>query len=92
VITLLFILRKDKVYKASQGWIYFLLRMLIASIVLILLIGYFGKEVDYLRQISEFSRFLYIIKIVLIGMVGYFLSLWILGIRIKDFSNKDVFD
>jgi len=92
VITLLFILRKDKVYKASKGWIYFLLRMLIASIVLILLIGYFGKEVDYLRQISEFSRFLYIIKIVLIGMVGYFLSLWILGIRIKDFSNKDVFD
>ncbi len=92
VITLLFILRKDKVYKASQGWIYFLLRMLIASIVLILLIGYFGKEVDYLRQISEFSRFLYIIKIVLIGMIGYFLSLWILGIRIKDFSNKDVFD
>ncbi len=92
VITLLFILRKDRVYKASQGWIYFLLRMLIASIVLILLIGYFGKEVDYLRQISEFSRFLYIIKIVLIGMVGYFLSLWILGIRIKDFSNKDVFD
>jgi putative peptidoglycan lipid II flippase len=92
VITLLFILRKDKVYKASQGWIYFLLRMLIASIVLIVLIGYFGKEVDYLRQISEFSRFLYIIKIVLIGMVGYFLSLWILGIRIKDFSNKDVFD
>jgi len=92
VITLLFILRKDKVYKASQGWIYFLLRMLIASIVLIVLIGYFGKEADYLRQISEFSRFLYIIKIVLIGMVGYFLSLWILGIRIKDFSNKDVFD
>ncbi|HJM15292.1 MAG TPA: murein biosynthesis integral membrane protein MurJ, partial [SAR86 cluster bacterium] len=92
VITLLFILRKDRVYKASQGWIYFLLRMLIASIVLIVLIGYFGKEVDYLRQISEFSRFLYIIKIVLIGMVGYFLSLWILGIRIKDFSNKDVFD
>ena len=92
VITLLFILHKDKVYKASKGWIYFLLRMLIASIVLILLIGYFGQDVDYLRQISEFSRFLYIFKIVLIGMVGYFLSLWVLGIRIKDFSNKDVFD
>ena len=66
--------------------------MLIASIVLIFLIGYFGQDVDYLRQISEFSRFLYIFKIVLIGMFGYFLSLWILGIRIKDFSNKDVFD
>jgi len=92
VITLLFILRKDKVYKTSKGWVYFLFRMLIASIVLILLIGFFAQEVDYLRQISEFSRFLYIIKIVLIGMVGYFLSLWILGIRIKDFSNKDVFD
>ena len=92
VITLLFILHKDKVYKASKGWIYFLLRVLIASIVLILLIGYFGQDVDYLRQISEFSRFLYIFKIVLIGMVGYFSSLWILGIRIKDFSNKDVFE
>ena len=92
MITLLFILRKDKVYEISPGWIYFLFRMLIASIVLMLLIGFFSQEVDYLRQISEFSRFLYIIKIVLIGMVGYFLSLWILGIRIKDFSNKDVFD
>ena len=92
VITLLFILHKDKVYKASKGWIYFSLRMLIASLVLILLIGYFGQDVDYLRQISEFNRFLYIFKIVLIGMFGYFLSLWILGIRIKDFSNKDVFD
>ena len=92
VITLLFILHKDKVYKASQGWVYFLFKMLMASIVLILLIGYFGQEVDYLRQISEFSRFLYIFKIVLIGMVGYFLSLWILGIRIRDFSNKDVFN
>ena len=92
VVTLLFILRKDKVYKISPGWIYFSFRMLIASIVLILLISFFAQEVDYLRQISEFSRFLYIIKIVLIGMVGYFLSLWILGIRIKDFSNKDVFD
>ena len=56
------------------------------------LLYYFGKEVDYLRQIGEFSRFLYIIKIILIGMFGYFLSLWILGLRIKDFSSKDVFD
>jgi len=60
--------------------------------VLIFLINFFEQEVGYLRKISEFSRFIYIIKIVSIGMFGYFLSLWILGLRIKDFSNKDVFD
>ncbi len=92
VITLLILLYKDKVYKYSKGWIYFLFRMLIASLVLILLINFFSQEVEYLRQISEFSRFIYIFKIVLIGMVGYFLSLWILGLRIKDFSNTDVFN
>ena len=92
VITLLILLYKDKVYKSSKGWIYFLFRMLIASLVLILLINFFSQEVEYLRQISEFSRFVYIFKIVLIGMVGYFLSLWILGLRIKDFSNTDVFN
>ena len=92
VITLLILLYKDKVYKSSKGWIYFLFRMLIASSVLILLINFFSQEVEYLRQISEFSRFVYIFKIVLIGMVGYFLSLWILGLRIKDFSNTDVFN
>ena len=92
VVTLLFILYKDKVYNASKGWIVFLFKMSLASLVLISLLYYFGKEVDYLRQIGEFSRFLYIIKIILIGMFGYFLSLWILGLRIKDFSSKDVFD
>tara|TARA_Y100000746_G_C15440343_1_gene422543 strand:- start:865 stop:1725 length:861 start_codon:yes stop_codon:yes gene_type:complete len=92
VITLLFILYKDNVYDASKGWIVFLLRMSIASFVLIFLINFFEQEVGYLRKISEFSRFIYIIKIVSIGMFGYFLSLWILGLRIKDFSNKDVFD
>jgi putative peptidoglycan lipid II flippase len=51
-----------------------------------------GLFLDYLRELSGFSRFLYIIKIVLIGMAGYFLSLWILGLRVKDFSSKDVFD
>ena len=92
VVTLLFILYKDNVYNASKGWIVFLFKMSLASLVLISLLYYFGKEVDYLRQIGEFSRFLYIIKIILIGMFGYFLSLWILGLRIKDFSSKDVFD
>ncbi len=92
VITLLFILYKDNVYDASKGWIVFLLRLSIASFVLIFLINFFEQEVGYLRKISEFSRFIYIIKIVSIGMFGYFLSLWILGLRIKDFSNKDVFD
>ena len=92
VVTLLFILYKDNVYNASKGWIVFLFKMSLASLVLISLLYYFGKEVDYLRQIGEFSRFLYIIKIILIGMFGYFLSLWILGLRIKDFSSKDVFN
>ena len=92
VVTLLFILYKDNVYNASKGWIVFLFKTSLASLVLILLLYYFGKEVDYLRQIGEFSRFLYIIKIILIGMFGYFLSLWILGLRIKDFSSKDVFN
>ncbi len=92
VVTLLFILYQDNVYKASNGWIVFLLKMLLASLVLIFLLYYFGKEVDYLRQISEFGRFFFIIKIISIGMFGYFLSLWILGLRIKDFSNKDVFN
>ena len=92
VVTLLFILYKDNVYNASKGWIVFLFKMSLASLVLISLLYYFGKEVDNLRQIGEFSRFLYIIKIILIGMFGYFLSLWILGLRIKDFSSKDVFN
>ena len=92
VVTLLFILYKDNVYNASKGWIVFLFKTSLASLVLILLLYYFGKEVDYLRQIGEFSRFLYIIKIILIGIFGYFLSLWILGLRIKDFSSKDVFN
>ncbi len=92
VIVLLILLYKDNVYIASKGWIFFLSRLLIASSVLVLLINFFAQEVDYLRQISEFSRFIYIFKIVLIGMVGYFLSLWLLGLRIKEFSNTDVFN
>ncbi len=92
VITLLIILWKKEIYKASSGWINFFFKLCIATFVLASIIIYFGEETNNLRQITEFGRFIYIIKIVFIGMAGYFITLWFLGLRAKDFSNKDVFD
>jgi putative peptidoglycan lipid II flippase len=86
-MTLLFLLKREKIYEPSKGWIVFWIRLSFASIVLILFLVYFNKEVSDLREFTNFGRIVYLLKMVILGIGLYLLALRLSGLRIKDFIN-----
>lgn len=87
VLTLLFLLRKEKVYTPSSGWLIFWLRLAFASAILIAFILSFGEAVSTLREFTALAQLIYILKMVTISIALYFLALRLTGMKVKDFLN-----
>ena len=87
VLTLLFLLRKEKVYTPSSGWLIFWARLAFASAILIAFILSFGEAVSTLREFTAIAQLLYILKMVIISIALYFLALRLTGMKVKDFLN-----
>jgi putative peptidoglycan lipid II flippase len=87
VLTLLFLLRKEKVYAPSSGWLIFWSRLAFASAILIAFILSFGEAVSTLREFTATAQLLYILKMVTISIALYFLALRLTGMKVKDFLN-----
>ena len=87
VLTLLFLLRKEKVYAPSSGWLIFWLRLAFASAILIAFILSFGEAVSTLREFTALAQLIYILKMVTISIALYFLALRLTGMKVKDFLN-----
>ena len=87
VLTLLILLRIEDVYKPSTGWLIFWLRILLASIALIVWLVYFDQDIFYLRELSVFGKTTYLAKMVFVGMLIYIVALRITGMKVKEFQN-----
>ena len=87
VITLLFLLRVEDVYRPSTGWVVFWFRLVIASLILMLFLSYFGQDAILLRKFSNLEQIIYILKMVILGMGLYVVALRLTGLKIKEFLN-----
>ena len=87
VLTLLFLLRKEKVYQPSSGWLIFWIRLAFASSILIAFISNFGEAASALRKFTVIAQIIYILKMITISMALYFLALRLTGMKVKDFLN-----
>tara|TARA_X000001036_G_scaffold398382_1_gene401230 strand:+ start:474 stop:1871 length:1398 start_codon:yes stop_codon:yes gene_type:complete len=87
VLTLLFLLRKEKVYQPSSGWLIFWVRLAFASAILIAFISNFGEAASALRKFTVIAQIIYILKMITISMALYFLALRLTGMKVKDFLN-----
>ena len=87
VSTLLILLRIEDVYKPSTGWLIFWLRILLASIALIVWLVHFDQDIFYLRELSVFGKTTYLAKMVFVGMLIYIVALRITGMKVKEFQN-----
>ena len=87
VLTLLFLLRKEKVYQPSSGWLIFWVRLAFASAILIAFILNFGEAASALRKFTVIAQIIYILKMITISMALYFLALRLTGMKVKDFLN-----
>ncbi len=87
VLTLLFLLRKEKVYQPSSEWLIFWIRLAFASAILIAFISNFGEAASALRKFTVIAQIIYILKMITISMALYFLALRLTGMKVKDFLN-----
>ena len=87
VITLLVLLKLEDVYRPSSDWLIFWLRLIFASLILMVFLGYFGQDAISLRKFSNLTQIIYILKMVFLGMGLYIVALRLTGVRIKDFLN-----
>lgn len=87
VFALLFYLKKENIYNAEKGWFLFLIRLLIACLLLYLCIDFFNQEISTWRSMKGVSRFLNLAILIGFGMFAYLSTLWILGLRQNDFKH-----
>lgn len=81
-------LRKANVYKPQAGWLLFMAKLLVALLAMAAAL-YFASGADAVWLDYAFiNKFSHLLGLVLLGSAVYFISLWLMGIRIKDFMRR----
>jgi putative peptidoglycan lipid II flippase len=81
-------LRKADVYKPQAGWLMFMSKLLLALLAMSAAL-YFASGADATWLDYTFvHKFGHLSGLVVLGVSVYFLSLWLMGIRLKDFMRR----
>jgi len=81
-------LRKADVYKPQAGWMGFMSKLLLALLAMSSAL-YFasGTDAAWLGY-AALHKFSHLMGLVVLGASVYFISLWLMGIRLKDFMRR----
>jgi putative peptidoglycan lipid II flippase len=81
-------LRKQAIYQPQPGWLVFFVKILLALAVMSIVLWFTaGNDATWLTG-SALSRATQLSGVVLAGAASYFAALWLLGFRLKDFTNR----
>jgi putative peptidoglycan lipid II flippase len=85
---LFYLLRKRGIFQPEPGWLKFIVKILLALLVLGLVLWFgMGTEQHWLTT-HGWSRIIHLTWLVALGLVAYFAALAILGFRLRDFSKR----
>jgi putative peptidoglycan lipid II flippase len=83
-------LRSRKIYQPSQGWLGFILRVLVSSLLMSLVIAVVALEFDWAALGAKpWLRIFWLGLILVAAAVVYFSSLRLLGVRWSSYLKKD---
>ena len=81
-------LRKQKIFTPQPGWLAFLLRLIIAVLVMAAaLLGVMHLMPEWSQGTMPF-RLMRLLVVVVAGVVAYFATLLVLGFRVKEFARR----
>ncbi|MES2565033.1 MAG: murein biosynthesis integral membrane protein MurJ [Pseudomonadota bacterium] len=87
--SLLFVLlRRKGIFKPQPGWGKFVLKLGIAVTLMGLAIGFAAGDAARWLSWGAMQRLTWLTGIVVLGAAVYFSTLWILGFRLRDFSQR----
>ena len=83
-------LRKGMIFKLNDGWAIFLIKIILASLIMSLGLVYFRGEIDIWFNYSALSRFLHLFALIIFGAIVYFVVLRIFRLDVAEFFKKTV--
>ena len=81
-------LRKAGIYHLQPGWLIFLVKLVVALIVMGVVLYYVKGETTAWLQFGLIKRLLYITGLVSLGAASYFATLMLLGFRPRDYIRR----
>jgi len=85
---LYYYLRKANVYKPQAGWFVFMGKLIVAVIAMALVLHYAaGSDATWLAY-KLMPKLIHLTGLLVLGSATYFLALWLMGIRVKDFMHR----
>lgn len=81
-------LRSENIYQPQPGWGLFIVKISIALLVMGGVVWLAAGADTYWLGGSAFDRAHRLVGIVILGAGSYFVMLWLLGFRLKDFSRQ----
>jgi len=85
---LFYVLRKQQVFQLQRGWRLFLLRITVAAMVMGGLLYICSPALEEWMVWSGLQRAMWLSVWVAVGIVSYFATLMLLGVRLKDLLGK----
>ncbi len=81
-------LRRADIYQPQPGWLKFIVQVVVAVSVMALVLWYGMGSADSWLTEGFASRILHMTWLVVAGAGAYFLTLWMLGVRLKQFVKR----
>ena len=85
---LYFYLRKANLFQPQAGWSSFLLKLLIALIVMSTVLHFLAGSDAVWLSYKLVPKLTHLLVLLALGAASYFATLWLMGVRIKDFIKR----
>ena len=79
---------REKVYKPKQGWPIMCARVAISTLIMGAVLALASKKIDISMEWLGTDRILGLFALITVGLVTYFVSCFVLGLRLNDFRQS----
>ncbi len=87
---LYYYLRKANVYQPQAGWLAFMTKLTVAVIAMAIALHFAaGSDATWLAY-KLMPKLVHLAGLLVLGSATYFVALWLMGVRFKDFMHRAV--
>lgn len=86
---LYYLLRKRAIHDPQPGWLMFLLKLLMAVVLMAAVLWFAAGEPQRWMAAAAPLRLAWLLGVVALGAGVYFAALWLMGFRVRDFARSE---
>jgi putative peptidoglycan lipid II flippase len=81
-------LRKANIYQPQAGWVVFMSKLITAVLLMALVLYYVAGSHQTWLGYTLVPKLIHLLLLLVVGSATYFVTLYLMGIRIKDFMRR----